>query len=255
MDEVFGALNDPSRRLLLDRLFEHDGQTLGELCEHLPQMTRFGVMNHLGVLEEAGLVATQKVGRSKHHYLNPVPIREIHDRWISKYTQPWVGALAGLKTHLERKEPAMSVPVHVYETYISCEPEAAWAAITDGDQTVQYYYGTRVESTWEADTPVRYLSSDGGVVADGIVLAIDAPQRLELTFHPRWDPDLEAEGPTRMVWLVASENGLTQVRVELYDVAPDSRTYEDFTNGLPFIVAGMKTLLETGEPLRPSVST
>ncbi len=98
MDEVFRALNDSSRRLLLDRLFENDGQTLAELCAHLPEMTRYGVMNHLRVLEEGGLITTRKVGRSKHHYLNPVPIRMVHDRWISKYTAPRVGALARLAT-------------------------------------------------------------------------------------------------------------------------------------------------------------
>jgi DNA-binding transcriptional ArsR family regulator len=101
MDDVFRALNDPSRRLLLDRLFADDGQTLGELCRHLPAMTRFGVMSHLRVLEEANLVTTQKVGRSKFHYLNPVPIKLISERWISKYTQRTVEALAGLKTGLE----------------------------------------------------------------------------------------------------------------------------------------------------------
>ena len=82
MDEVFKAINDPSRRLLLDKLYERDGQTLGELCAYLPEMTRFGVMSHLKILEEAELVTTRKQGRQKFHYLNPVPIRLIHDRWI-----------------------------------------------------------------------------------------------------------------------------------------------------------------------------
>ncbi len=103
MDEVFRAINDPSRRVLLDRLFDEDGQTLGELCAHLPGMTRFGVMNHLRVLEEAGLVTTRKAGRAKHHYLNPVPIRQVHDRWISKYAEPVVGRMAGLKARLEER--------------------------------------------------------------------------------------------------------------------------------------------------------
>ncbi len=101
MDRVFKGLNDPSRRLLLDRLFDQDGQTLSALCAHLPEMTRFGVMSHLRVLESAGLITTRKVGRSKHHYLNPMPIRLIYDRWISKYTKPLVGALADLKADLE----------------------------------------------------------------------------------------------------------------------------------------------------------
>ena len=92
----FRALADPSRRLLLDRLFERDGQTLGELCAYLPSMTRFGVMRHLGVLEEAGLVTTGE-GREKRHFLNPVPIRLVHDRWIGKFAEPVVGAMAAMK--------------------------------------------------------------------------------------------------------------------------------------------------------------
>jgi DNA-binding transcriptional ArsR family regulator len=100
VDAVFKALADPSRRLLLDRLFERDGQTLGELCEALPEMTRFGVAKHLGVLEAAHLVVAERHGREKHHYLNPVPIRQIHDRWISKYAAPFTDALDAL-TDLE----------------------------------------------------------------------------------------------------------------------------------------------------------
>jgi DNA-binding transcriptional ArsR family regulator len=101
-DAVFRALADPTRRLLLDRLFERDGRTLTELESEL-EMTRFGVMKHLRVLEDAGLVTTRKVGRNKHHYLNPVPIRLIHDRWIDKYTEHRVSALAELKSELEAR--------------------------------------------------------------------------------------------------------------------------------------------------------
>jgi DNA-binding transcriptional ArsR family regulator len=99
-DRVFKALADPTRRLLLDRLFERDGRTLTELESQL-EMTRFGVMKHLRVLEEAGLVVSRKAGRTRLHYLNPVPIRQIHDRWIDKYTEHRVSALAELKTRLE----------------------------------------------------------------------------------------------------------------------------------------------------------
>jgi DNA-binding transcriptional ArsR family regulator len=96
MDSVFRALADPSRRRLLDGLRDRDGQTLTQLCGTIPDMTRFGVMKHLGVLEEAHLVVTERHGRSKHHYLNPVPIRLIHDRWISKYAEPFASALTEL---------------------------------------------------------------------------------------------------------------------------------------------------------------
>ncbi|HEX6205013.1 MAG TPA: metalloregulator ArsR/SmtB family transcription factor [Solirubrobacterales bacterium] len=100
MDEVFKALADPTRRQLLDRLFERDGQSLSALEDGLP-MSRFGVMKHLKVLEEAGLVTTRRRGREKLHHLNPVPIRLIHDRWVSKYAEPWASALSELKTELE----------------------------------------------------------------------------------------------------------------------------------------------------------
>jgi DNA-binding transcriptional ArsR family regulator len=103
MDAVFKALADSTRRGLLDELFKQDGQTLSALEGRVP-MTRFGVMKHLRVLEEASLVTTQKRGREKLHFLNPVPIRLIHDRWVSKYAEPWAATLTGLKETLEEKD-------------------------------------------------------------------------------------------------------------------------------------------------------
>ena len=100
MDKVFKALADPTRRSLLDELFREDGQTLSALEARLP-MTRIGVMKHLGILEEAGLVTTERRGREKLHFLNPVPIRMVHDRWVSKYAEPWAATLTGLKRQLE----------------------------------------------------------------------------------------------------------------------------------------------------------
>ncbi len=249
MDLVFRALNDPSRRLLLDRLFEEDGQTLAGLCEHLPGMTRFGVMNHLKVLEEAGLITTRKVGRVKYHYLNPVPIRQVHDRWISKYTEPVVGRIAGLKAHLEEGGAPMPAPVHVYQTFIKATPQEVWRAITDGEVTVKYFYGTRVESDWEPGAQVTYRGEDGALVADGEVLAIDPGRRLEMTFVARWDEELEAEGAAREVWIIEDVGGATKLTVELYDVDVSDKRYGEYSGGFAYIVSGMKTLLETGEPL------
>jgi DNA-binding transcriptional ArsR family regulator len=102
IDDVFKALADPTRRRLLDELFEQDGQTLSALEERLP-MSRFGVAKHLKVLEGAGLVTTRRRGREKLHFLNPVPIREVHDRWVSKYAEPWASALTELKRDLEEE--------------------------------------------------------------------------------------------------------------------------------------------------------
>jgi DNA-binding transcriptional ArsR family regulator/uncharacterized protein YndB with AHSA1/START domain len=249
MDEVFRALNDPSRRLLLDQLYARDGRTLGELCSCLPEMTRYGVMNHLRVLEEGGLVTTRREGRSKYHYLNPVPIRLVHDRWISKYMEPVVGALAGIKTRLERKEHTMAHPTHIYRTFIRSTPSAVWSAITEGDQTVQYYYGTRVESSWEPGSAVEYSYPDGRIAADGEVVSADPPKRLEMTFHARWDAELEAEGPVRMVWLIEEESNMVKLTVEYFDLDPASKTYAEFTSGIAYIVAGLKTFVETGASL------
>src|SRR5215218_10172096 len=143
MDKVFKALADPTRRSLLDELFERDGQTLTELEQRLP-MTRFGVMKHLKLLEEAGLVTTRKRGREKLHFLNPVPIRLVHDRWVSKYAEPWVASLSELKTALE-EENGME---KVFEIYIKTTPERLWHAITDPEMRRKYNFGIAVESDW-----------------------------------------------------------------------------------------------------------
>lgn len=100
MDEVFKALADPTRRQLLDELFARDGQSLSELERRLP-MSRFGVMKHLKVLEEAGLLSTRRRGREKLHFLNPVPIQLVYERWVSKYAEPWASALTELKREIE----------------------------------------------------------------------------------------------------------------------------------------------------------
>ena len=130
MDEVFRALADPTRRGLLDELFREDGQTLSALEERFP-MTRFGIMKHLRVLEEAGLVVTRRRGREKLHFLNPVPIRLVHDRWVSKYAEPWAATLSELKTELEKTMEK------VFEIYIRTTPERIWEAITDPEHPGQ----------------------------------------------------------------------------------------------------------------------
>src|SRR3954451_13135375 len=198
MAAIFRALGDPSRRLLLDRLFHRDGQPLGELSAALPAMTRFGVMRHLDVLESAGLIETRKAGREKHHYLNPVPIRLVPDRWIGKFAEPIVGRMAAIKHDLEA--PAMLAPDHVYSVLIRATPDRIWRAITDGLETERYYFGTSVDSDWSVGGRVTYAYPDGSVAADGEVLEIEPERRVAMTFHPRWSPEIEAEGAVRMTW-------------------------------------------------------
>src|SRR6202045_366603 len=142
MDLVFKALADPTRRELLDELFKEDGQTLSALEQRLP-MTRFGVMKHLKVLEAAGLVVTKRRGREKLHFLNAVPIRLVHDRWVSKYAEPWAATLSELKHQLEDRTMEK-----VFEIYIKTTPERLWQAITDTELRQKYNFGVGVASEW-----------------------------------------------------------------------------------------------------------
>ena len=246
MAPAFKALSDPSRRLLLDRLFERDGQTLGELCAYLPSMTRFGVMRHLGVLEEAGIVTTRRAGREKRHYLNPVPIRLIHDRWTSKFAEPVVGRMAAIKRTLEA--PAMSIPDHVYSVYIKASADRIWRAITDGVETAQYYYGTRVTSDWSKGSRIVYEYPDGSVAADGEILEIEPGTSVTMSFLARWDPELEAEGPARMTWAIEpAGEGVSKLTVTT--AAAGAKSAADFGGGMVHIVSGLKTYLETGAPM------
>src|ERR1700728_849109 len=135
MDEIFRALADPTRRSLLDELYAEDGQTLTALERRL-SMTRFGVMKHLRVLEEAGLLVTRRRGREKLHFLNPVPIRLVHDRWVSKYAEPWAAALSDLKDRLEGRTMEK-----VFEIFIKTTPQRLWNAITDEELRSKYTFG------------------------------------------------------------------------------------------------------------------
>src|SRR3954468_18702798 len=191
MDAVFRALADPTRRSLLDELFKEDGQSLTALEERLP-MTRFGVMKHLKVLEEAGLVTTRKRGREKQHFLNAVPIRLVHDRWVSKYAEPWAAALSGLKQGLE------STMEKVFEIYIRTTPERLWEAITDSQIRAKYNFGAGVVSDWQPGSRIEMGSPNApGLLGEGEVLEVDPPRRLVHTMTPLWGGDGTARGGPR----------------------------------------------------------
>jgi DNA-binding transcriptional ArsR family regulator len=250
MAATFRALGDPSRRLLLDRLFDRDGQTLGELTLALPEMTRFGVMRHLDVLETAGLIETRRIGREKHHYLNPVPIRLVADRWIGKFAEPVVGRMASLKHHLEA--PPMLAPDHVYSVLIRATPERIWRAITDGIETERYYYGTRVDSDWSVGGKITYAYPDGSIAADGEVIEIDPPRRVLMSFHPRWSPEVDAEGPVRQAWEIEpAGDGVSKLTVTTIGMTEGGVIQGEFVSGVVYIVSGLKTFVETGESITP----
>src|SRR3984957_11297708 len=182
MDDVFKALADPTRRSLLDELFKQDGQTLSALEERLP-MTRFGVMKHLKLLEEAGLIATRRRGREKLHFLNPVPIRLVHDRWGSKYAERWVEMLSDMKTELEKQMEK------VFEIYIKTTPERLWKAITDPEIRRKYSFGLVVSSDWTQGS--RYVGmGHGSPILEGENLEVDPPRRLVQTFRALWSENV-----------------------------------------------------------------
>ena len=243
---IFRALGDPHRRLLLDRLFERDGQTLGELAAQLPGMTRQGAMKHLRVLEDAGLVVTRREGREKRHFLNPVPIRRVHDRWISKYTAPWAAALADLKDRLEDRHVTTK---SVYEVYIKAPPERVWEAITTPELTAQYYYGTAAHSAWEPGSKLEYLYPDGTLAAEGTILEADRPHKVTMTFHAVWDEDVAKDPPVRMTWEITPAGESSKLTVITQDLIPGSATATSFEGGVVYIVSGLKSLLETGAAL------
>ena len=249
-DTVFRALADNTRREILDVLFEREGRSLGEL-EARFDMTRFGVMKHVKVLEEAGLVVTRKVGRLRLHYLNPVPIREIHDRWTGKFAARASGALLSLRAGLEKGGTMADAnkPSHVYVVYIGTTPQRIWDALTQSEFTQQYYYASTVDSDWEAGSAYAY-SINGQTAIVGEVLEAEPPSRLAMTFDARWDDEVAADPPSRITWEIEpAGDGLTKLTVVHDGFAGETNTYGQVGGGMPYILSGLKTLLETGEPL------
>jgi uncharacterized protein YndB with AHSA1/START domain len=241
VDDVFKALADPTRRSLLDELFRQDGQTLGAL-EARFDMSRFGVMKHLRQLEDAGLVVTRKQGREKLHFLNPVPIRLVHDRWVSKYAEPWAAALSGIKTRLE------SPMDKVFEIYIRTTPERLWEAITDPEIRSKYNFGAGVRSEWTVGSPlVMGAPGAGGLLAEGEVLESDPPRRLVHTMVALWSDDVAGQGPSRVAWDIEPVGDSCRLTVTHDQLAEDANP--ELYGGWPMIVSGLKTWLETGELL------
>ncbi len=242
MDDVFRALADPTRRSLLDELFERDGQALGALERRLP-MTRFGVMKHLRVLEEAGLVATRKRGREKLHFLNAVPIRLVHDRWVSKYAEPWAAALSGLKHRMEDKTMEK-----VFEIYIKTTPERLWEAITDGEMRARYTFGVTVASDWTPGSRYEANHPSAGVaISEGENLEVDPPRRLVQSFNALWSEDVQREQTSRVTWEIEPIGDTCRLTVT-HDQLREGAN-EQLYGGWPMILSGLKTLLETGELL------
>lgn len=260
-DLVFKALADPTRRFLLDLLFVRDGQTLGAL-EAEVEMTRFGAAKHLRILEDAGLVITRRSGREKLHFLNPVPIRSIHDRWIDKYTERAAAALVDLKRELEQQavsSNADSAVIQVYQVYIRARPQAIWDAITKPEWTAKFGYQSPVDYDLRPGGAFRAMASDAmkehgapDVVVDGEVVEADPPRRLVQT----WRALFMGEGFTRLTYEIEEDDSGVSKLTVVHDVTGAPQTaaqgageIREAGGGWNQILSDLKTLLETGQSL------
>ena len=272
MDAVFRALGDPARRRLLDRLNEHNGLTLTELCEGMA-MTRQSVTKHLAVLEAAGLVATLRRGREKQHYLNAAPINDIADRWITHYDRARAAALADLKTALEETDPmgTDTTTTFVYSTYIKATPERVWQGLTDPAFTTRYWRhpsagGVSMSSTWEKGATYDVAYDNGDLLISSpeqVVLESDPYRRLAYTWHtytPEWADAHGVDAADAAAWAAEPRSkvafdieetgpGVVKLTVVHDGFAPGSALLSGVSTGWPAVLASLKTLLETGSAL------
>jgi uncharacterized protein YndB with AHSA1/START domain/DNA-binding transcriptional ArsR family regulator len=259
LDEVFRALADPSRRLLLDSLNERNGQTLRELGSRL-DIARQSVSKHLGVLESANLVTTVRRGREKHHYLNAAPINEIAERWITRYERERVHALADLKRALE--DTTVDKPSFVYTSYIQTTPERLWQALTEPAFTERYWAVT-FESDWNPGSTMTWNTRGVTIAhAEQVVVESEPYRRLSYTWHtftPGWAESLDltdgalerlaSEPRSKVTFEIEALGDQIRLTVLHDDLAPGGITGSLISEGWPRVVANLKTLLETGDTL------
>lgn len=243
MDTIFKALNDPARRDILDSLRKNDGQSLTDL-EPQFEMTRFGVMKHLGVLEDAGLVVSKKSGRFKYHYLNALPLQEVIDRWIEPLlAKPAARGLLDLKNSLEGDSEMTAKPDFMMETYIRCTQDALWSALTSADEAPNFHFmATRIER--EGNT-LTYYTPDDNVMLICTETELEPKTRIAATFEPRWEgPDM---AKSRFEYLIDPQGPLCKLTLAHYDLPAGQ---EGAADGWNRMLSGLKTYLETDAPAK-----
>jgi uncharacterized protein YndB with AHSA1/START domain len=194
-------------------------------------------------LEEAGMVTTRRRGREKHHFLNAVPIRLVHDRWVSKYAEPWAAALTWLKRDIEEKTMEK-----VFEIYIKTTPERLWEAITNGDLRPRYNFGVGVTSDWTEGSHYEAVHPGAGIaITEGENIEVDPPRRLVQSMNALWSDQVKEEGTSRVTWEIEQVEDSCRLTVT-HDQLNEGANDELF-GGWPMILSGLKTLLETGEDL------
>lgn len=248
MDSIFKALGDPARRLILDSLRAKDGQTLSELEPQL-DMTRFGVMKHLGVLEEAGLIVSRKQGRFKHHHLNALPLQIAIDRWIEPLlAKPAARAMIDLKTKLEGDTAMSETPDFVMETFINCTQDALWAALTKGDQIEHYHFPGFVGrgDLNAAGDSIEMVSPEDHTILRMQLIEAKPKTRIDMTFEPKWDgPDTAHSKCSYHITPGAGGGGQPcKLRLEHFQI-PQGQ--DGIAEGWARVISGMKSYLETGQ--------
>lgn len=268
MMDVFRALSDPSRRELLDRLNERNGQTLSELCDGL-RMTRQAVSKHLAILEAAGVVTTLRRGREKLHYLDAAPINAIADRWLSRYDRRRAQALADLTTALggtamtdtivaTDTEPATET--FVYTAYIAASPERVWTALTDPAFT-RRYWNLEFVTDWKPGSPMVWINN-GVRIEHPVQRVLEAEPftRLSYTWHTfseelaehfGWGRDfsesMAAEPRSTATFTIEPVGDGSKLTVLHEGLQPGGAVLSSISGGWPIVVSSLKSMLETGD--------
>jgi DNA-binding transcriptional ArsR family regulator/uncharacterized protein YndB with AHSA1/START domain len=247
MDAIFKALSDPARRALLDSLRKRDGQTLSDL-EQVLEMSRFGVMKHLNVLAEANLIVTRKDGRFKYHYLNPVPLQDVMDRWTAPFLQRQARAVTELKAKLER-DTAMGKPDFMMQTFIRCTQDALWDALTEADQIAAYHFACNVvEGNAVVGQDTAFIQPNGEAMLRQTTTEMDPKSRIAMTFDPLFmGPDAP---PSHMVYMIEAQGESCKLTIEHYNMAPGQ---ESFAEGWARLASSLKSYLETGTALKAAM--
>lgn len=245
LDLVFKALADPTRRLVLDRLREHNGQTLRELCERV-EMARQSVTQHVDILVRAGLVTVLRRGRERVHYINPAPIHDIEQRWISSFDRPRLNLISAIKTRAEEYAMTTTIPDYVYVTYIHASAEQVWQALTDADLTSQYWFHENI-SDWQVGSEWEHRRADGSGAIDvvGKILQADPPTRLVLTFE---DSPHEDRDPSVVTFQIDPHIDIVRLTVTHTNL-PNQEMLQGISSGWPAVLSNLKSLLETGKVL------
>ncbi len=251
-NKTFKALADSNRRMMLDLVKEKPGMTVSELALHF-SFTRYAVLKHLRVLEDAGLIVRRRNGKTKELYLNAIPIQAISDRWMSQYSARWASRLTALKYDLEKEETVTTETKlqQVYVLYIRSTPERVWDAIVKPEMTRQYFYGTEIQSDLKVGSSLEYFmkNEQGENVSalTGKILEVVPGKKLVHTFSFPQNGDK----PSRASYEIErfGDSDLVKLTVTHDEFDGETRTYKETSGGWPILLNSLKTLLETGEPL------